>query len=176
MSSEQWDIFWPSFIGSLLVAVVSIVTIWISNAHQARLKKIEQGRNDLESFSKAVSSTGTFIDEANEFLDVVGRFASAKDDEKEGLVEDMGAIFDSLRAAVENAETELTRMGFVSPHRVIRNKCGDLQDDMEQVIENLRTALRGPINEDDMKSARIALATCDKNTRALKNKVLSKYW
>lgn len=176
MSPEQWDIFWPSFIGSLLVAVVSIVTIWIANAHQSRLKRIEQGRTDLETFSETISNTGTFIDEANDFLEIIDSFATTKDDRKEIIVYDMEEIFNALRAAVEKAEEGLTRMGFVSPHRAIREKCGELHDDMERVIENLRKALRDPSSEEEMKSARRTLETCDENTRTLKKTILSKYW
>lgn len=176
MSAEQWDIFWPSFIGSLLVAGVSVVTISIANAHQSRLKRIEQGRTDLEAFSHAMTHSKSIADEAQAYVSEIEKLAKANDNEKKPIVDEISFIFKSFRKSVTGATDELTRMRFVSPHKSIRRLSGDLEKEISEVVDHLRVLLNDPTSESETEKTRSHVAGIRNKTESLEKLILKKYW
>ncbi|TSI11957.1 hypothetical protein [Brevibacterium aurantiacum] len=174
--TNPWDNFWPNFIGSALVAAVSIITILIANHHQTKLKKIDRSKDELEIAANAIRQVRTSVTSAMTALDALDdNSATAKTYGDQATPLGLKQI-DSMREAREAAEPLLVQISFTNPHDKIRTDAALLESALSDAIESFSDAINSQLHPDKKREANKALESTKTQAQSFLTLVHKKYW
>lgn len=174
--TNPWDNFWPNFIGSALVAAVSIITILIANHHQTKLKRIDRSKEELEIVAKAIRRVRTAVTSAMTALEALDdSTAMAKTYGEQATPLALKKI-DEMREAKEAAEPLLVSISFTNPHEKIRTDTALLESSLDEAIASFSDAVNSKLDAGKTKDANDALESTKTKAQNLLTLVHQKYW